>query len=138
VKSGPSLKYTFKLHVKEFITKVLHNEVKLYRCLTLNGNKIKHVSSTMKCIGKIDTFSNIGPHEVSYVLIRSKLGTISGIMHMKTIFNFLPGVGKYFTGNTFCSSEISVTHLIHVLHFIMLMSFINPQKIKSREVTSGE
>jgi len=34
-------------------------------CPALNGSKIKHyVSSTMKCIGEINTFSNIGPHKV--------------------------------------------------------------------------
>jgi hypothetical protein len=33
--------------------------------LALNGNKIEHfMSSTMKCIGKINTFSNTGPHKV--------------------------------------------------------------------------
>jgi neutral trehalase len=46
----------------------------MYRCPALNDNKIKHyVSSIVKYIGEIDTFSNIGPHRVSYVLSRSQI-----------------------------------------------------------------
>jgi hypothetical protein len=34
-------------------------------CLALNYNKVKHyVSSTIKCTGKIKTFSNNGAHKV--------------------------------------------------------------------------
>jgi len=39
--------------------------------LVLNGNKIKHyirISSTTKCTGEINIFSNTGPHKFSYVL----------------------------------------------------------------------
>jgi hypothetical protein len=39
-----------------------------YRCPALNGNKIKHVSSTIDCTGEISTFSSTGPHRVPYVL----------------------------------------------------------------------
>jgi hypothetical protein len=43
------------------------------RCPALNVNKVKHcISSTVKCIGEIDTFSNTGPHEVPYVLSGSQ------------------------------------------------------------------
>jgi len=33
------------------------------------------------------------------------IGTISGMTHMKMIFNFLTGTGKHFIGNALCSSD---------------------------------
>jgi len=39
--------------------------------LGLDDNKIKHyVSSSIKCVGEIYTFSNTGPHKLSYFLNR--------------------------------------------------------------------
>jgi hypothetical protein len=37
-------------------------------CLALNYHKMKHVSSTIRDSGEIDTISNSGHHKVSYVL----------------------------------------------------------------------
>jgi len=71
----------------------------------------------MKYIGEIDTSSNTGPHKVSYMLSRSQYGTISVTTHIRTIFNASPGIGKYFIGNALCSSDDSVTQLIHILQF---------------------
>jgi hypothetical protein len=39
--------------------------------------------------------------------------TIGGTTHIKTIFSFSPGIGKHFIGNALCSSDDSVTGLIH-------------------------
>jgi hypothetical protein len=36
-------------------------------CLALYVNEMKHyMYSAIKCVGKIDTFSNTGPNKVSY------------------------------------------------------------------------
>jgi len=44
-------------------------------CSALNGNKTKHyIYLTVNCIGEIDTLSNTGPHNVSYVLSKSQYG----------------------------------------------------------------
>jgi hypothetical protein len=44
-------------------------------CPAQSVSKIKYyVTVVTKCIGKSDTFSNTAPHQVSYVLIRSKYG----------------------------------------------------------------
>jgi hypothetical protein len=37
--------------------------------------------------------------------------------HIKIIFSSLPGIGKHFIGNILCTSDNSVTQLIHILHF---------------------
>jgi hypothetical protein len=42
-----------------------------YRYLPLSVSEIKHVSLARKCTGEVITFSNTGPHRVSYVLSRS-------------------------------------------------------------------
>jgi len=75
------------------------------RCVVWSGNKTKHISSTIKCIGEIDKFSNTWPHKVSCVLTNFSMGSISDTTHIKVIFCFLPGVGKHFIGNTHCSSD---------------------------------
>jgi len=46
-------------------------------------------------------------------LVDPNRGTISGTTHIKTIFSFSSGTGKHFIGNALCSSDDSVTHLIH-------------------------
>jgi len=72
----------------------------------------RYTSSTLKYVKEIDTFSDIGPHKMSYVLSRSQYG------HIKTIFSFCTGTGKHFIGNALCSSDDSVMKLIHILHFL--------------------
>jgi len=52
------------------------------------------------------------------------MGTVSGTTHIKTIFSFSPGTEKHFTGNALCSSDDSVTQLIHNLHFFTLNSVL--------------
>jgi len=49
-----------------------------------------------------------------------KMGTISSMTHIKMIFSFSQGNGKHFIGNTLCSSDISVTQLIHILNFFVI------------------
>jgi hypothetical protein len=88
---------------------------------------MKHASSIIKCIWKIDTFSNIGAHEVSYVLSDLNTATFSGTTHIKTIFNFSPGTDEHFNGNTLCNSNDSPTQLIHIFH-LLAMSSTNSQK----------
>jgi hypothetical protein len=66
------------------------------------------------------------------------MGTISGTTHMKAILSSLPGTGKHFVGNELCSSDDSVTQLIHILQFFKIFCFTNPQKKISRGVKSGE
>jgi hypothetical protein len=88
-----------------------------------------NISPTIKCIGNIDTFSNIGPHEVLYVLSRSQYGAISDTTHIKTIFSFWTSIGKHFIGNAGCSSDDSLTKLIHILHFCIINNIpCKPQK----------
>jgi hypothetical protein len=67
------------------------------------------IFSTVKCIEETDTFSNTGHHEVPYMLSRSQYGTISVMM----IFSSSPGAGKHSIGNELCSSDDSVTQLVH-------------------------
>jgi len=43
--------------------------------------------------------------------------TISGMTCMKTIFSFVPGIGKHFIGNTL---QLIALHIIHILHFFMI------------------
>jgi len=67
------------------------------------------------------------------------MATISGTTHIKTIFNFWPGTDMHLSGNALCSSDDSVTQLIHILHSLKINSiFYNPQKKKSIGVKSGE
>jgi len=71
----------WKWVINWFITATLSDLVSIYRCPALNGNNIKHMSSTKKCNHKIDTFPNNGT-QVSYVL---SMGTITGMMHIKIL-----------------------------------------------------
>jgi hypothetical protein len=45
---------------------------------------------------------------------------VAGTTHIKTIFSFLTGTGSHFIGNELCSSDDSVTQLIHILHFLKI------------------
>jgi hypothetical protein len=66
------------------------------------------------------------------VLIRCQY---SGTTHIKTIFSFSPGTGMRLIGNAFCSSDDSVTQLIHILHFFTInIVFYNTLKSKSGEL----
>jgi hypothetical protein len=51
------------------------------------------------------------------------MGTTSGTTHIKTIFNFSPDTDKRLTGNALCSSDGSVTQLIHILYFLTKNTF---------------
>jgi len=76
--------------------------------------------------GEIGTFSHTGPHTISYPLSRSEYGIISSTTHIKMVLTFWPGTGKHFISNAPCSSDDSVTRLIHMLHF--LTRFTNREK----------
>jgi hypothetical protein len=93
---------------------------------------------TVTCYWKrIDTFSSTVPHKVSYVLSRSQYGTIIGTSHIKTIVSFLTGIGKRFFVKALCSSDVSVTQLIHILCFFTInVIFYKPreEKIERREI----
>jgi hypothetical protein len=78
-------------------------------CLGLNGNKLKHISSNMKCIREINAFSNTGPHEVSYVLSRFQYDTHQDDSASISLI-------------TFCASDDSVLQLIHILDFFIINS----------------
>jgi len=89
----------------------------------LNGDKIKHFkSSTIKYTGEIDTFSNTGTHKISYVLSRAQhdhfsvvaLGTSRWYLASRQVLN------KFFIGKAFCSSDDSVTQLIHMLYIFTI------------------
>jgi hypothetical protein len=55
------------------------------------------------------------------------IGTTSDMTHIKIIFSFSPGNVKRFIGKTLCSSDDSVTQLIHILQFFTIkMLFISP------------
>jgi hypothetical protein len=93
-------------------------------CQALNDNKTDHhISKATMCIAEIDTFPNTVPHKVSYVLRKSQYGTISGTTHIKTISSFSPGTDKHCIGNTLCSSDDSVTQLIHILQRFTTKNF---------------
>jgi len=99
-------------------------------CSALNDNKIEHYTpSTVKCIGEINTFSNTGSHRISYVLSRSRYGTISSTTHIKTIFSLSPGTDQHFIANGLCNSDDSVMQLVHILHFFMINNvFYKPRR----------
>jgi len=67
------------------------------------------VISTIKYIGEINTFSNTGPHKVSYALTRSQYGHQWWHDTYENSFTFSLGIGKYFIGNALCSSDNCVT-----------------------------
>jgi hypothetical protein len=58
------------------------------------------MSPTAKYMGQIDTFSDTGCH-----VLRPQYGTISGRLHIKTIFSFRTGVDTQFIRNALCSSD---------------------------------
>jgi len=65
--------------------------------------------------------------------------TISDKTHIKTIYSLSSGICKYFIGNALCSSDDSVTHLIHILDFATVnYAFYKPPEEKYRKVKSGE
>jgi midasin (ATPase involved in ribosome maturation) len=66
------------------------------------------------------------------------MATISGTTHIQMIFSFWTGTGKRFIGKALCSSDGSVTQLIHILHFVSInFTFTNPQK-KNSDVSNLE
>jgi len=66
------------------------------------------------------------------------MGTNSGTTHVQTIFSFSPGTGKHFTNNALCSSDDSVTQLIHTLrYFTINNSFYKPPGEKIRMKVIG-
>jgi hypothetical protein len=71
----------------------------------------------------------------SYMLNRSQYGTITGTKHIKTIFRSSPVTENHFTGNAFCSSDDSITKLIHVLHIftINIVFYIRPREKNPEE-----
>jgi hypothetical protein len=78
-------------------------------------------------------FSNAEPHKVSHVLSKPWHDT-----HQDDV-QFSPDIGTHFTGNTPCSSDDSVTHLVQILHFFTMNTALhNPQKRKPGGVNSGE
>jgi len=67
------------------------------------------------------------------------MGTISGTLPIKTVFSFLPGIGRHIIGNTFCNSDNFVMHIIHILHFFMINSVLyKPQEEKNQRINPGE
>jgi hypothetical protein len=65
--------------------------------------------------------------------------TICGMTHIKTMFSFSTGTGKYFSGKSLSSSDSSVTQLIHILHFFTInMTYENSQKKNSTGAKFGE
>jgi hypothetical protein len=74
----------------------------------LNGNAIKYyISSTIKCIGEIDTFLDLSKFLMCSLEL---METISDTIHIKMMFSFSPAIGKHFIGNALCSSDGSVMH----------------------------
>jgi hypothetical protein len=101
--------------------------------LALNGNKIKTLyTSTIKCTGEIDKFSNTALPKVSYVLSRYQYDTIRGTRYIKMIFCFLLGIGKHFIGNTHCICNICHATHSHFVLFHDKQSIYKPPKEKSR------
>jgi hypothetical protein len=60
------------------------------------------------------------------------------MINIKMIFGSSPGIGKHFVGKALCSSNESVTYLIHILQFFMTSIFYKPQEKKYRGIKSGE
>jgi hypothetical protein len=51
------------------------------------------------------------------------MATINGTTtHIQTVFSFWTGTNKHFIGNALCSSDGSVTRLIHILHLVTIIS----------------
>jgi anti-anti-sigma regulatory factor len=72
------------------------------------------------------------------------MGTIIGTIHIKTIFSLSPSTGKRFIGNVLCSSDDSVTQLIHILHFLTIENIFHKhsedtsRRVKSVWSTEGQ
>jgi len=72
-------------------------------------------------------------------LVQLNIGITSGTTHIKTIFSLSPGTDKNFIGNALCSSDDSITQLIHILYvFTINSAFYKPHNKKSRGVKSEE
>jgi len=78
----------------------------------------------MKCIGETDTLSSTGPHKLSYMFRDLNMDTISGVTHVKMLLTVPPVTGKCFIDNAFCSTDDSVTQLIHISHFFKISSVL--------------
>jgi hypothetical protein len=68
------------------------------------------------------------------------MGTVRGKTHIKMILSFWTGTGKHFIGNVLCSSDDSVTQLIHILHVIAIniVFYIPPEERIQRNKTNLE
>jgi hypothetical protein len=61
------------------------------------------------------------------------MGTVNSMTHMKTVFSFMPGIGSYFNGKTFCSSDDSVMHLVHILHNFTVNNVLQTSRRKKEK-----
>jgi hypothetical protein len=102
--------------------------------LTLNGKK-NYASSTIKCIGEVNTFLTLDIVKFLMCSVDLNMVTIGGMTHIKMIFSLLPGISKHFISNTLCSSDNSVMQLIYSFHFFTTHNVFNKppeEKIKPK------
>jgi hypothetical protein len=68
------------------------------------------------------------------------MGTITGRTHINMTFSFWTASGKHFIGNALCSSDDSVTQLIHIFHSSTISNvFYKPpeEKIQRSRIWRG-
>jgi hypothetical protein len=56
------------------------------------------------------------------------LSTAPFVTHIEMIFRFCPCTVQHFTGSAVCSSDDSITQLIHILCYFTMNRLTNPQK----------
>jgi hypothetical protein len=78
--------------------------------------EINKTYPAIKCTGEIIHFQTLYLPKFPMCSTGLNMGIISSTTHTKT-FNFLPGTGEHFNGNSLYSSDESVTQLIHIWNF---------------------
>jgi hypothetical protein len=71
-------------------------------------------------LGEIDTFQALVLIKFLICSVGLNMDTITGTTDMKMIFSFSPVTGSHFIGNALCSSDDSVTQLLHILQLCMI------------------